>query len=67
MSSPKSAASMRVRFLACLLVAVGVGVVAAIGTVAGAVPRVVTVAPAAATAATAPQLHVSGNTLVDAS
>jgi endoglucanase len=67
MSSPKSAASMRVRFLACLLVAAGVGVVAAIGTVAGAVPRVVTVAPAAATAATAPQLHVSGNTLVDAS
>jgi endoglucanase len=67
MRSPKSAAATRFRLLACLAAAAGLGVVAAIGTVAGAAPRVVTVVPEAATAVTAPQLHVSGSTLVDAS
>jgi endoglucanase len=62
----KPDAARRVRYLACLLAAAGL---TAGGATVAATPRVVTAAPDAATAATAtaPQLHVSGNKLVDAS
>ena len=66
----KPGAARRVRCLAGLLTAAGLAVGgAAVGATVVATPRVVVAAPDAATAATAtaPQLHVSGNELVDAS